>query len=137
VAAITPEDVRGILAKMAELALGGDVQAAKLVLAYAIGQPAAAADPDRLDAQEWKHFKEAAPMLSEVESLLTPEPSVLLPGVRWGRQAKTWEFADGLTAALRALGPVSPPSAGRAGRSSKVGRPSDDAQRGPHNRSQN
>jgi hypothetical protein len=33
----------------------------------------------------------------------------------WGRQAKTWEFADGLTAVLQAPGPASPP-AGRAGK---------------------
>jgi hypothetical protein len=114
VAAITPDDVRAILAKMAELALAGDVQAAKLVLAYAIGKPAATADPDRLDVQEWNHFKEAAPMLSEVESLLTPSPGVLLESARWGRQARTWEFADGLTAALRAPVPALPPLRGRA-----------------------
>jgi hypothetical protein len=132
-AAITPADVRAIIAKMGELALVGDVQAAKLVLAYAIGKPAGAADPDRLDLQEWNHFKEAAPMLNEVESLLTPEPAVLLPSVRWGGQARTWEFADGLTAALRAPGPASPPP-GRVGRGPKVGQPTDDAQRGPPNR---
>jgi hypothetical protein len=130
-AAITPEDVRAILAKMAELALGGDVQAAKLVLAYAIGKPAPPADPDRLDVQEWQHFKETAPMVNEAENLLTPEPRVLLPGIRWGRQAKTWEFADGLSAVLQAPGPASPPLRGRADRSPKVGHASDDARRGP------
>jgi hypothetical protein len=119
VAAITAEDVRAILAKMAELALAGDVQAAKLVLAYAIGRPAAAANPDRLDVQEWKHFKETAPMINEAESLLTPEPRVLLPGIRWGRQAKTWEFADGLTAVLQAPGQELPSVVGRAGRVTK------------------
>jgi hypothetical protein len=80
VAAITPDAVQAILAKMTELALGGDVQAAKLVLSYAIGKPGAAADPDRLDVQEWNHFKETAPMMSEAEGLLAPEPRVLLPG---------------------------------------------------------
>ena len=86
-AAITPDQVRAILAKMAELALTGDVQAAKLVLAYAIGRPAAAENPDRLDVDEWSHFKEAAPMLGEAGSLLTPEPAVLLDSVPPGRQA--------------------------------------------------
>jgi hypothetical protein len=116
-AAITPDDVRAILAKMAELALAGDVQAAKLVLAYGIGRPAATADPDRLDVQEWQHFKETAPMVNEAENLLTPEPRVLLPGIRWGRQAKTWEFADGLSAVLRA--PELPSLVGRVGRVGK------------------
>jgi hypothetical protein len=41
-------------------------------------------------------------MLNEAESLLTPEPSVLLPGVRWGRQARTWEYADLLSKSLLA-----------------------------------
>jgi hypothetical protein len=126
-AAITPDAVHAIIAKMAELALAGDVQAAKLVLAYAIGKPAAPADPDKLDVQEWNHFKEAAPMLNEIESLLTPEPAVLLPSVRWGRQARTWELADGLTAALRAPGPLVQPPPGRVGRGPKARRPTDDA----------
>ena len=55
---------------MAELALAGDVQAAKLVLAYAVGKPAAAPDPDRLDVEEWHYFKTTAPMMSEAENLL-------------------------------------------------------------------
>jgi hypothetical protein len=41
-AAITPDTIRAIFAKMADLALAGDVPAAKLVLAYAVGKPAAA-----------------------------------------------------------------------------------------------
>jgi hypothetical protein len=129
VAAITPDAVQAILAKMAVLALGGDVQAAKLLLSYAIGKPGEAADRDRLDVQEWKQFKETTSMLNEAESLLTPEPRVLLPGIRWGRQAKTWEFADVLGATLRAPGPASAPPAGRSSRGPKVKRPSDAAQR--------
>ena len=101
-ASITLDAVGAILAKMVELALTGDVPAAKLVLAYAIGRPATAPDPDRLDVEEWNHFKEAAPMLSEAESLLTPEPAVLLESVRRGRQARTWDYADLLATALRA-----------------------------------
>ena len=41
------------------------------------------------------------------------------PGIRWARQAKTWEFADGLTAVLQAPGPVSSP---RASRDDRVGK---------------
>jgi hypothetical protein len=101
---------------MAELALAGDVQAAKLVLAYAIGKPAAAADPDRLDVEEWNHFKEAAPLLGEAESLLTLDPTVLLESVRWGRQARTWDYTDMMTTALRAPEQSLPSLLGRAGR---------------------
>jgi hypothetical protein len=118
-AAITPDQVRAILAKMAELALAGDVQAAKLVLAYAIGRPAAAPDPDRLDVEEWNHFKEAAPMLGEAGSLLTPDPAVLLDSVRRGRQATTRDYADILAAALLAPEQPLPSLLGHAGRSPK------------------
>jgi hypothetical protein len=37
---------------MAELALCGHMRAAKLVLAYAIGKPGPAADPDRCPGME-------------------------------------------------------------------------------------
>ena len=104
---------------MAELALAGDVQAAKLVLAYAIGRPAAAADPDRLDVEEWNRFKEAAPMLGEANSLLTPDPAVLLDSVRRGRQALTRDYADTVAAALQAPEQSLPSLQGRAGRRSK------------------
>jgi hypothetical protein len=100
-AAITPDAIRAILAKMAELALAGDVQAAKLVLAYAVGKPAAAPDPDRLDVEEWHHFKNTAPMMSEVENLLMPEPSVPLECVRLGREARTRDYSAILATALQ------------------------------------
>jgi hypothetical protein len=119
-AAITPDDVRAIIAKMAELALAGDVQAAKLVLGYAIGRPAPAADPDRLDVQEWNHFKETAPMMHEAESLLTPKPAVLLESVRWGRQAKTWEYADLMVKTLRTPEQELPSLVGRGDRVTKA-----------------
>ncbi len=47
--AFSPEIVREIFASMIVRALGGDLAAAKLVLAYAIGIPAAAG-PDQIDA---------------------------------------------------------------------------------------
>jgi hypothetical protein len=106
---------------MAELALAGDVQAAKLVLAYAIGRPAAATDPDRLDVEERNHFKEAAPMLGEAGSLLTPDPAVLLESVRWGRQATTRNYAEIVAAALRRPEQPLPSLLGHAGRSPKTG----------------
>src|SRR5438874_2406394 len=87
---------------MAELALAGDVQAAKLVLAYAVGKPAAAPDPDRLDVEEWDHFKNTAPMTNEAEDLLTPDLSVLLQCVRVGRHARTRDYSAILGAALAA-----------------------------------
>jgi hypothetical protein len=101
-AAVTPADVRAILAKMVELALAGNVPAAKLVLAYSVGKPAPTPEPDKLDIQEWRGFKETAPMLLEAESLLTPNPDVLLGSVRAGRYARTRQYCDMLTQVLDA-----------------------------------
>jgi len=51
--ALMPDDLRAILAQMVEAAKQGDVAAARLVLAYGVGKPAPAVDPDTLDVQEW------------------------------------------------------------------------------------
>src|ERR1700687_2111927 len=40
--AVSADEVRAIIAKMTEKALAGDVAAAKVVLSYAVGRPAAA-----------------------------------------------------------------------------------------------
>src|ERR1700680_4032660 len=49
---ITVEDLAAIAAALLAKAKQGDVAAAKLVLAYAIGKPQATVDPDRLDVDE-------------------------------------------------------------------------------------
>src|SRR5262249_39669896 len=48
------DDLRGVLVKLVELARGGDLAAARLLLTYLVGQPAEAVDPDRLDLEEWR-----------------------------------------------------------------------------------
>jgi hypothetical protein len=48
----TEDDVRAVAAKLYLLAMGGDVAAIKLYLAYAVGKPADPVDPDRLDLEE-------------------------------------------------------------------------------------
>ncbi|HMF17348.1 MAG TPA: hypothetical protein VKE98_09090 [Gemmataceae bacterium] len=53
----TAEDMKAIADKLIELAKGGNVAAAKLVLQYTIGKPAPAVQPDNLDAEEWEHIK--------------------------------------------------------------------------------
>ncbi len=51
-AAVSEEMVRDIMAALAVRALTGDLSAAKLVLAYAIGKPEAAGDLDGDEAEE-------------------------------------------------------------------------------------
>src|SRR5256886_17646863 len=55
---LTEEDLLAITEALLARAKEGSVGAAKLLLAYAIGKPASAPDPDRLDGQELKHFKD-------------------------------------------------------------------------------
>jgi hypothetical protein len=93
--AVSPDDIRAILAKMVTHARLGDISAAKLVLAYAIGKPQPAPNPDRVDVDEWEHFKATAPMISEVacQGLMTPDPIVPLTSLRFGRDAMTKQCA--------------------------------------------
>jgi hypothetical protein len=92
--AITPEEVTAIVSKLKELALAGDVAAAKVLLAYTLGKPATMPNPDRLDVEEWQGFRETAPMVSEAPGLMAPNSDVLLASVRFGRYAHTRQYAD-------------------------------------------
>src|ERR1700712_4908718 len=46
------DDLRGIARALIERAKKGDVAAAKVTLQYALGKPAAAVEPDRVDIEE-------------------------------------------------------------------------------------
>jgi hypothetical protein len=51
-AAVSPDTVREIMAALIVRALTGDLHAAKLVLAYAVGLPDAAQDLDEVELEE-------------------------------------------------------------------------------------
>jgi len=55
--AITPAKVKKIAKALMERAEQGDVAAAKVVLAYSVGRPAEAVDPDELAAQEYERLR--------------------------------------------------------------------------------
>jgi hypothetical protein len=57
-AAATEERLQELAEKLFQMALGGDVAAAKVFLAYAIGKPTEAGNPDRLDLEEYAQFQE-------------------------------------------------------------------------------
>jgi hypothetical protein len=67
--ALTPERMRALAESLYASALGGDVAAAKLLLAYTLGRPAPAVDPDRLDSEEWRSTREG-PHCAEVLALM-------------------------------------------------------------------
>src|SRR5262245_34415646 len=52
--AVTEQDVKDVVAALITRAKRYDTAAAKLLLSYAIGKPVQAADPDRLDLEEWR-----------------------------------------------------------------------------------
>src|SRR5439155_20965301 len=66
---LNQEDLLAITEALLEKAKQGSVGAAKLLLAYALGKPASAPDPDRLDGQELKHFKDQVEVVNEVHEL--------------------------------------------------------------------
>src|SRR5437660_9824096 len=66
---LTEEDLLAITEALLAKAKEGSVGAAKLLLAYALGKPASAPDPDRLDGQELKHFKEQVEVGNDVHEL--------------------------------------------------------------------
>src|SRR5437660_12532008 len=79
---VTEEDLLDITLALKAQAKQGNVSAAKLLLAYAIGKPASAPDPDRLDGQELEHFKdkietvrEVHEVAAETERAVDPSPS--------------------------------------------------------------
>src|SRR6266480_3120509 len=66
---LTAEDLLAITEALLAKAKEGSVGAARLLLAYGIGNPTAAPDPDRLDGQELKHFKDQVETVNEVHEL--------------------------------------------------------------------
>jgi len=56
--AVTEEDVRAVVRKLVDQAKAGDSAAAKLLLAYVLGRPTEAVNPDRLDLEEFRLLEE-------------------------------------------------------------------------------
>jgi hypothetical protein len=84
--AVGPEQVRALAAGLLARALDGDTDAARLVLAYAVGRPLPAADPDGADADEWQLLQAGpgfADVLAEVGKLTIGEA---LDRLRWLRE---------------------------------------------------
>jgi hypothetical protein len=69
---VTPEDLQAIVARLIEAARQGDIAAARLVLAYTVGKPTSAVDPDTLDVQEWQHWQQMPVQPETLQSLQTP-----------------------------------------------------------------
>jgi hypothetical protein len=64
------EHMEKLADKLVAMALEGDLAAARLVLQYAVGRPAAAVDPDDLERLEFEHHQQNTAPLEDVEQLL-------------------------------------------------------------------
>ncbi len=58
--AVTLADIQAIVRQLIQKATEGDVAAARLVLAYAIGKPDKAIDPDAVDVHEFQLWQQSA-----------------------------------------------------------------------------
>jgi hypothetical protein len=67
---VTPQDIQDVAAKLTALAKEGNVQAAKLLLSYAIGKPQPAPQPDRMDVDEWDVYRQTTPMKKEAAAVM-------------------------------------------------------------------
>ena len=72
--AVDEATLKAIMATLVRLAIDGDVGAAKLVLQYAVGKPAAVAEPDRVDVEEWGLHQESAVHQAEIDHVLNGSP---------------------------------------------------------------
>ncbi len=68
--AVTPEDVQAIVRQMVQKARAGDVAAARLVLAYAVGKPDRAVDPDAVDVHEFQLWQQSAVANQDLSGVL-------------------------------------------------------------------
>ncbi len=81
--AISVDDMTAMLKKLVELAREGNVGAIKLVLAYAIGKPSPAADPDEFDMDSDKGYTKLMEMLGNDGEPMNPvDAELILEAVR-------------------------------------------------------
>jgi hypothetical protein len=80
-AATTPDEAKALARKIYELAMEGNLAAAKLYFSYTAGKPQEAMDPDRVDVHELEIFRDTAPLKEESAQLIDaglPEPHLHL-----------------------------------------------------------
>lgn len=77
-AVATPDKIRALADKLYRRAMGGDVPSAKIFLAYAVGRPVDAIDPDSLDADEVRRLLDVPkPVDLSVEMMERLDPETL------------------------------------------------------------
>ena len=93
--AVGPEQVRQLVARLLRQALAGNLDAARLLLAYAVGRPAEAVNPDRADLDEFRLLGES-PNIAETNEACDRFRRLRrrAGGGRHGRGRGEWSPAD-------------------------------------------
>ena len=90
---VTAEDIAAVARQLIALAKAGNVAAAKVVLAYTIGKPTPAPDPDQLNLQEFALLRDEGrineAVLPEIEK---PHPDLFLTLLNVKRDAVTKRY---------------------------------------------
>jgi hypothetical protein len=94
---VTAQDIQDVATRLLALAKEGDVQAAKLLLAYAVGKPQPAREPDNVDVEEWEVYKKTGEMKKQAPGLMaTATPDFYLDSVRATRPIMTFLNQQGI-----------------------------------------
>jgi hypothetical protein len=78
--AVNAADVQAVARKLLELAKGGDLAAAQLYLAYAVGKPLPVVNPDTLDAEEFEMLRRGPTLAQTAAILIDVVPADLAAG---------------------------------------------------------
>ncbi len=102
--AVTEEMIAAVIAKLTEAALAGDVAAIKLFLAYTVGKPAPAVNPDTLDIEELRQYEQELLPGQTLSAITTRPPAeTLVATARITRPHMTEIFAEQLHRGFEAL----------------------------------
>jgi hypothetical protein len=93
-----------IARKMISRATSGDVAAARLVLSYVIGKPAAVPNPDRMDVEELQNVHAERELFMELPKLsMTPQIEMSLEAVRSTRPVATRTYCNRMLQGLKEM----------------------------------
>jgi hypothetical protein len=95
--AVTEEDLRAVVRKLVDQAKAGDPAAAKFLLAYVIGRPTEAVNPDRLDLEEFRLLDECPTPAQVIRLMLDGLPPAAIVDIVRAHLPAT---AKGLTKAI-------------------------------------
>ena len=99
------DDLKQVHAAMLKRAKEGDTASAKLIFQYAAGKPETAADPDRVDLDEWQKLRESARPTEEMGEVMDRLPANLacvMTKIAWPCIVEK-EFRQPMRAGLKAM----------------------------------